>query len=62
MQYRRYLLFQRDNQLIGLKISEDLIPSSSKSYVPNYALLMAGGQSKRLMPITNDCPKTFTTN
>ena len=45
------------NELIGLQISEDLLPNSIECYVPNYALLMAGGRGKRLMPITNDCPK-----
>lgn len=46
-----------NNKLIGLEISEDLLPRSSKCYVPNYALLMAGGRGKRLIPFTNDCPK-----
>ena len=45
------------NELIGLEISEDLLPSSSKFFAPNYALLMAGGRGKRLKPFTNDCPK-----
>ena len=46
-----------NNELIGLEISEDLLPNSSEFYMPNFALLMAGGRGKRLMPITNDCPK-----
>ena len=50
-------IISEDKKLIGLEISEDLIPSSSKRYLPNHALLMAGGRGKRLMPITNDCPK-----
>ena len=41
-----------NNELIGLEISEDLLPNSSEFYVPNFALLMAGGRGKRLMPIT----------
>ena len=45
------------NELIGIEISKDLLPSSSAFFLPNYALLMAGGRGKRLMPITNDCPK-----
>ena len=45
------------NELIGLEISKDLLPNSSNFFLPNYALLMAGGRGKRLMPITNDCPK-----
>ena len=47
----------KDNELIGLEISQDLIPTSSKLLIPNYALLMAGGKGTRLKPITNDCPK-----
>ena len=45
------------NKLIGLEITEDLLPSSSKLLVPNHALLMAGGRGSRLKPITNKCPK-----
>ena len=45
------------NELLGLEISEDLLPGSSEFFLPNYALLMAGGRGTRLMPITNDCPK-----
>ena len=47
----------KDNELIGLEISQDLIPNSSKLLIPNCALLMAGGKGTRLKPITNDCPK-----
>ena len=46
-----------DNEIVGLEISEDLLPKSSKLFLPNYALLMAGGRGERLKPITNDCPK-----
>ena len=47
----------KDNKLIGLVISQDLLPDSSNLLLPNYALLMAGGKGTRLKPITNDCPK-----
>ena len=50
-------IFTKDNELIGLEISQDLLPNSSKLLIPNYALLMAGGKGTRLKPITNDCPK-----
>ena len=50
-------ILTKDNELIGLEISQDLIPTSSKLLIPNYALLMAGGKGTRLKPITNDCPK-----
>ena len=46
-----------ESELIGLEISEDLLPNSSKYLVPNYALLMAGGRGRRLKPFTNNCPK-----
>lgn len=49
-------IVSEDNELIGLEISRDLLPTS-KQLVPNCALLMAGGKGKRLRPITNDCPK-----
>ena len=47
-----------DNEkLIGLEVSEDLLPSSSKLIIPNFALIMAGGRGSRLKPMTNNCPK-----
>ena len=49
-------IISEDNKLIGLEISEDLIPSSI-NVIFLIMLLMAGGRGKRLMPITNDCPK-----
>ena len=45
------------NKLIGLEITEELLPTSSKLLIPNYALLMAGGRGSRLKPVTNICPK-----
>ena len=50
-------ILDEKNSLVGLEISEDLLPSSSKLFVPNVALLMAGGRGERLKPITNHCPK-----
>ena len=47
----------KDNKLIGLEISQDLLPKSSKFLIPNYAVLMAGGKGTRLKPFTDDCPK-----
>ncbi len=46
-----------ENELVGLEISDDLLPKSSQLINPNYALLMAGGRGVRLKPITNDLPK-----
>ncbi len=50
-------ILDEEANLVGLEISEDLLPSSSKLLIPNVALLMAGGRGKRLKPITNYCPK-----
>ena len=50
-------IVSKENELIGLEISQDLLPNTSKLIIPNYALLMAGGRGSRLKPITNDCPK-----
>ena len=50
-------IVSEDNVFIGLEISDDLLPNSGKSSVPNYALLMAGGRGSRLSPITDNCPK-----
>ena len=50
-------ILDEEANLVGLEISEDLLPSSSKLFIPNVALLMAGGRGKRLKPITNYCPK-----
>ena len=46
-----------EKKLIGLQISENLLPITSELLIPNYALIMAGGRGERLKPITNDCPK-----
>ena len=46
-----------NNDLVGLEIADDLLPTSNKYGIPNYALLMAGGRGTRLRPFTNDCPK-----
>ena len=46
-----------NDEFIGLEISEDLLPNSSKFLIPNYALLMAGGRGRRLSPKTDNCPK-----
>ncbi len=48
---------KENNEFIGLEISEDLLPNSSKFFIPNYALLMAGGRGRRLSPKTDNCPK-----
>lgn len=50
-------IVSEDNVFIGLEISDDLLPNSGKSSIPNYALLMAGGRGSRLSPITDNCPK-----
>ncbi len=44
-------------QLIGVEISENLLPSKPYTPLPNSALLMAGGRGTRLRPLTDDCPK-----
>ena len=46
-----------NNKIIGLEISDDLLPKSSELLIPNNALIMAGGRGIRLKPITNNCPK-----
>ena len=33
-----------NNDLVGLEIADDLLPTSNKYGIPNYALLMAGGR------------------
>ena len=50
-------IVSKDNDFIGLEIAEELLPSSSEFFIPNTALLMAGGRGKRLIPITDNCPK-----
>tara|TARA_A100001388_G_C28728992_1_gene480497 strand:+ start:43 stop:1107 length:1065 start_codon:yes stop_codon:yes gene_type:complete len=54
-------IVSKDNDFIGLEIAEELLPSSSEFFMPNTALLMAGGRGKRLMPITDNCPKPLLT-
>ena len=46
-----------NNELIGLEISDDLIPKDRNVNYPNAALLMAGGRGLRLRPLTDACPK-----
>lgn len=43
-----------DEKVCGLEVLEDLIEFNRKS---NKVVLMAGGLSTRLRPLTNDCPK-----
>ena len=50
-------IISEENDFIGLEISDQLLPKSSNFFIPNYALLMAGGRGSRLRPITDDCPK-----
>ena len=50
-------IISENNKIIGLEISDDLLPKSSEFLIPNTALIMAGGRGSRLKPITNNCPK-----
>ena len=50
-------IISENHKIIGLEISDDLLPKSSDFLIPNYALIMAGGRGSRLKPITNNCPK-----
>ena len=50
-------IVKENNEFLGLEISDDLLPNSSKFSIPNYALLMAGGRGRRLSPKTDNCPK-----
>ncbi len=45
-----------ENNFLGLHVLEN--PSLEKSFeLPNSVLLMAGGRGKRLIPLTDNCPK-----
>ena len=50
-------IISENKKIIGLEISDDLLPKSSEFLIPNTALIMAGGRGSRLKPITNNCPK-----
>lgn len=51
---RQIPVLNRDKQVIGLEIADDLIHLPVRS---NWVILMAGGMGKRLQPLTDACPK-----
>ncbi len=50
-------IVDKNKKFLGLEISEEILPKSSRFLLPNCALLMAGGRGERLRPITDNCPK-----
>ncbi len=47
-------IVDENKRLVGLVTLDELIGTSKR---PNWVILMAGGQGKRLMPLTENCPK-----
>jgi len=47
-------IVDENKRVVGLVTLDELIGTSER---PNWVILMAGGQGKRLMPLTENCPK-----
>ena len=47
----------KNNKFLGLHVLEDSGLKKDLIKLPNSVLLMAGGRGKRLMPLTENCPK-----
>ena len=50
-------VISNDKKFIGMHIHENILYKKEKRILPNSVLLMAGGRGKRLMPLTENCPK-----
>lgn len=50
-------IVSKQNKLIGLEVSDDILPDEENYSLSNYAILMAGGRGSRLSPLTDNCPK-----
>jgi dTDP-glucose pyrophosphorylase/predicted transcriptional regulator len=50
----RHLPILKNGKVIDLIVNEDLL---EEKIIENPILIMAGGEGKRLRPLTNDCPK-----
>ena len=50
-------VISNDNKFIGMHVHENILYKKEKRSLPNSVLLMAGGRGKRLMPLTENCPK-----
>ena len=46
-----------ENKFFGMHVHENILYKKKKQSLPNSVLLMAGGRGKRLMPLTENCPK-----
>lgn len=47
-------LIDESQRVVGLTTLDELLSSPDR---PNWVVIMAGGQGKRLLPLTKDCPK-----
>lgn len=50
-------VISKENKFIGMHVHENILFKKEKISLPNSVLLMAGGRGKRLMPLTENCPK-----
>lgn len=56
--YHHLPLIDESHRVVGLATLDELLGSLER---PNWVVVMAGGQGKRLMPLTKDCPKPLLT-
>ena len=50
-------VISNENKFVGMHVQENILYKKKNPSLPNSVLLMAGGRGKRLMPLTENCPK-----